>query len=237
MPNSSAGEPLVRTTKSDEAISGTAALSLRGVERRFRSSRGIGPIDLSLSRGEHLTLLGDSGSGKSTLISIIAGLERADHGTIEVDGRRVDRLPPGRRDIAMVAQNLPLYDHLDVRANVELAVSGLRIERAERDDRVAAAIDAADAADFIGTRADRLSGGERARVCLARILARRPTVALLDEPFSGLDRGRRASIRDLVFTTLANAGTAVLLVTHDESDLRSDGRTLEIDPEGHPILS
>lgn len=194
MPNSSAGEPLVRTTKSDEAIPGTAALSLRGVERRFRSSRGIGPIDLSLSRGEHLTLLGDSGSGKSTLISIIAGLERADHGTIEVDGRRVDRLPPGRRDVAMVAQNLPLYDHLDVRANVELAVSGLRIERAERDDRVAAAIDAADAADFIGTRADRLSGGERARVCLARILARRPTVALLDEPFSGLDRGDRKSV-------------------------------------------
>jgi ABC-type sugar transport system ATPase subunit len=235
MPNSSAGEPPVRTTKADEAIPGTAALSLRGVERRFRSSRGIGPIDLSLCRGERVTLLGESGSGKSTLLSIIAGLERADRGTIEIEGRRVDRLPPGRRDVALVAQDLPLYDHLDVRANVELAVSGLKLDRSERDHRVSAAMGTADATDFIGRRADTLSGGERARVCLARILARRPTVALLDEPFSGLDRARRASIRDLVFSTLGAAGTAILLVTHDESDIQSDGRTLEIDPEGRLI--
>lgn len=235
MPNSSAGELLVRTPKPDEANSATAALSLRGVERRFRSGRGIGPIDLSLTTGERLTLLGESGSGKSTLLSIIAGLEPANRGVIEINGTRVDRMPPGRRDVALVAQDLPLYDHLEVQANVELAVSGLSIDRAERAHRVAAAIDAADATDFIKRHASTLSGGERARVCLARILARRPSVALLDEPFSGLDRGRRAAIRDLVLSTLADAKTTVLLVTHDETDIQPDGRTLEIDPKGRLV--
>ena len=232
MLNSSAGERLVRTPKPDETKLATAALSLRGVQRRFRSGRGVGPIDLSLTTGERLTLLGESGSGKSTLLSIIAGLEPADRGVIEINGTRVDRVPPGRRDVALVAQDLPLYDHLEVQANVELAVSGLSIDRAERAHRVAAAIDAADATDFMKRHASTLSGGERARVCLARILARRPSIALLDEPFSGLDRGRRASIRDLVLSTLAEANTTVLLVTHDETDIQPDGRTLKIDPEG-----
>lgn len=237
MPNSFAGEPLVRTPKPDEAIAEATALSIRGIERRFRSGRGIGPIDLDLSRGEQVILLGDSGSGKSTLLSVIAGLERADRGTIRLAGRSVDRSPPGRRDVAMIAQDLPLYDHLDARANVDLAVSGLKLDRSERGDRVDAALRNADATEFSGRRAGTLSGGERARVCLARVLARRPTVALLDEPFSGLDRRRRASIRDLVFSALQDAGTAVLLVTHDESDIRPDGRTFEIDSAGHPIPS
>jgi ABC-type sugar transport system ATPase subunit len=237
MPNSYAGEPLVRTPKPDEAMAGAAALSVRGIERRFRSGRGIGPIDLNLSRGEHVTVLGDSGSGKSTLLSIIAGLERADRGTIRIAGRSVDRSPPGRRDVAMVAQDLPLYDHLDARANVDLAVSGLKLDRPERGERVAAALRDADATEFSERRAGTLSGGERARVCLARILARRPTIALLDEPFSGLDRRRRAAIRDLVFSALRDSGTAVLLVTHDESDIRPAGRTLEIDSTGRPTPS
>ena len=208
------------------------ALRIRGVERRFRGGRGVGPIDLELAPAGRLALIGPSGCGKSTLLRVITGFERADRGSIEISGVPVDRVPLGRRDVSLVEQHLPLYEHLRGRENVAMAISGLRLDRAERRDRVERALATAEATELADRRADTLSGGERARLCLARVLARRPAVALLDEPFSGLDPDRRTRIRTLALDTLTNAGVAVMLVTHDDRDLTDIDRTMSLTDAG-----
>jgi len=208
------------------------ALRIRGVERRFRGGRGVGPIDLELAPAGRLALIGPSGCGKSTLLRVITGFERADRGSIEISGVPVDRVPLGRRDASLVEQHLPLYEHLRGRENVAMAISGLRLDRAERRDRVERALATAEATELADRRADTLSGGERARLCLARVLARRPAVALLDEPFGGLDPDRRTRIRTLALDTLTNAGVAVVLVTHDDRDLANIDRTMSLTDAG-----
>jgi ABC-type sulfate/molybdate transport systems ATPase subunit len=222
------------------------ALRLRGVERRFRPSRraarlgdgvqlrGVGPIDLDLEPAGRLALLGPSGCGKSTLLRVVAGFDRADRGSIEINGDAVDRIPLGRRDVSLVEQHLPLYEHLDGRDNVAMAISGLRLDRGERATRIDAALATAEASGLADRRAETMSGGERARVCLARVLARRPAVALLDEPFSGLDPDRRTRIRTLALDTLSNAGVAVLLVSHDDRDLTGIDQRMSLTETGHP---
>ncbi len=210
-----------------------AALRLRGVERRFRGGRGVGPIDLDVAPAGRLALLGPSGCGKSTLLRVIAGFERAGRGTIEIAGRSVDRVPLGRRDLSLIEQHLPLYEHLAGHENVAMAISGLKIDRRDRASRIEQAIETAEAGDLVHRRADTLSGGERARICLARVLARRPAVALLDEPFNGLDPDRRGRIRDLALRTLSDAGVAVILVTHDDRDLEGFETRLHLDDDGH----
>ncbi len=178
---------------------------------------------------------GPSGCGKSTLLGVIAGLDRAHRGSIEIGGRCVDRVPVGGRDLALIEQHLPLYEHLDGRANVAMAVSGLEIPRDESRRRVEEALGLADAESLATRRAGTLSGGERARVCLARILARRPAVALLDEPFNGLDRERRPRLAELTLRTLSDAGVAVVLVTHDDRDLAGIDSRTRLDDDGRPI--
>jgi ABC-type Fe3+/spermidine/putrescine transport system ATPase subunit len=210
------------------------ALRLRGIERRFRGGRGVGPIDLELAAAGRLALIGSSGCGKSTLLRVIAGFDRADRGSIEIDGTCVDRIPLGRRDVSLIEQHLPLYEHLDGRDNVAMAISGLRLERGVRLTRIDEALTTADANDLADRRAETLSGGERARVCLARVLARRPAVALLDEPFSGLDPDRRTRIRTLALDTLTNAGVAVMLVTHDDRDLADIDQRMSLTDVGEP---
>jgi ABC-type Fe3+/spermidine/putrescine transport system ATPase subunit len=208
------------------------ALRLRGVERRFRGGRGVGPIDLELAPAGRLALIGSSGCGKSTLLRVITGFEKADRGTIEIAGTPVVRVPLGRRDVSLVEQHLPLYEHLRGRENVAMAISGLRLDRTERHERVERALATAEAIELADRKAEMLSGGERARICLARVLARRPAVALLDEPFSGLDPDRRSRIRSLTLDTLTNAGVAVMLVTHDDRDLADIDRTMSLNDTG-----
>jgi iron(III) transport system ATP-binding protein len=209
------------------------ALRLRGVERRFRGGRGVGPVDLELAPAGRLALIGSSGCGKSTLLRVIAGFDKADRGSIEIDGTCVDRIPLGRRDVSLIEQHLPLYEHLDGRDNVAMAISGLRLPRDARATRIDEALNTADAIELADRRAETLSGGERARVCLARVLARRPAVALLDEPFSGLDPDRRTRIRSLTLDTLTNAGVAVMLVTHDDRDLADIDQRMSLTDTGN----
>ena len=209
------------------------ALRLRGVERRFRGGRGVGPVDLELAHAGRLALIGSSGCGKSTLLRVIAGFDKADRGSIEIDGTCVDRIPLGRRDVSLIEQHLPLYEHLDARDNVAMAISGLRLPRDARATRIDEALNTADAIELADRRAETLSGGERARVCLARVLARRPAVALLDEPFSGLDPDRRTRIRSLTLDTLTNAGVAVMLVTHDDRDLADIDQRMSLTDTGN----
>lgn len=223
------------TEKTDQPSPVVPALLVAGLQRRHPNGAGVGPLDLHLPTGALLAILGPSGCGKSTLLRVLAGLESADQGSITVAGREVAKVPPGRRGVGLVEQHLPLYDHLDVRSNVDMAISGLDLDRHERRSRVSRAIEIAEADSFASNKAGNLSGGERARTCLARLLARRPTVALLDEPFAGLDRGLRERVRRDTLQSLASEGVATILVTHDDRDLDPDGEVLELDSNGRPI--
>jgi iron(III) transport system ATP-binding protein len=199
------------------------ALRCRGVTKRFGPVLAVDAVDLEVRRGEFVALLGPSGCGKTTLLRIIAGLETADSGTVEVAGSVVDgpgrRMPPEERGVGMVFQAYALFPHLDVTANLAF---GLRdLDRAGRAARVAEVLELVGLSGFGPRMPSELSGGQQQRVALARAIAPRPSLLLLDEPFSSLDAAMRASVREDVRRILKDAGQTALLVTHDQEEALS----------------
>lgn len=175
-------------------------------------------LDLAARRGDCTFLLGPSGSGKSTLLRSIAGLERPAAGSITLDGRILDPLPPHMRRVGLLFQEPTLFPHLDARQNVAF---GLRYAGVARGRRKAMALDWLDRVGLGHRHAaspDELSGGERQRVCLARTLATRPRAVLLDEPLSALDRELRVRLGGDVKQILQEADVPVVWVTHDEEE-------------------
>lgn len=204
---------------------------MRDLTRSFRGGGGLHGVSLSILRGETLVLLGPSGAGKSSLIRTLAGIDRAATGSIHIDGEDVSRRAPGTRNVGVVFQETPLYDHLSVRDNVSLATSSLRLAKDERTARIDDALAIVDITSIASRRAAVLSGGERARVSIARVLARQPKVALLDEPYAAVDRIFRAPLREAVAAKFQTLGTATLHVTHDpiEAEALADRVAIMID--------
>jgi iron(III) transport system ATP-binding protein len=219
------------------------ALRCLGITHRFGPVRAVDGVDLEVPTGSFTSLLGPSGCGKTTLLRIIAGLERPDAGTVEIDGRPVDgpglSVAPEQRGVGMVFQAHALFPHLDVGRNVAF---GLRdLDRARRAERVAEVLELVGLFGLEQRMPSELSGGQQQRVALARALAPRPSLLLLDEPFSSLDAALRASVREEVRSILHDAGQTALLVTHDQEEALSitdrvavmfDGRLHQLaDPE------
>jgi len=219
------------------------ALRCRDVSRRFGTTVAVDAVDLEVPAGSFTSLLGPSGCGKTTLLRIIAGLERPDHGTVEVDGRMVDgpsgHVGPEDRSVGMVFQANALFPHLDVGRNVAF---GLRdLDREGRGRRVTKVLELVGLAGLERRMPSELSGGQQQRVALARALAPSPSLLLLDEPFSSLDAALRATVREEVRAILKAAGQTALLVTHDQEEALSitdrvgvmfDGRLHQLaDPE------
>jgi len=199
------------------------ALRCRGVTKRFGTILDVAGVDLEVARGEFVALLGPSGCGKTTLLRIVAGLERADSGTVEVEGATVDgpdgQLPPEGRSVGMVFQAYALFPHLDVTANLAF---GLRDhDRQARAQRVEEVLELVGLGGLGARLPAELSGGQQQRVALARALAPRPSLLLLDEPFSSLDAAMRGSVREDVRRILKEAGQTALLVTHDQEEALS----------------
>lgn len=207
------------------------ALEVRDLVVRFGPRAVVDGMSMALEPGEVLALLGPSGSGKSTVLRVVAGLLEPDAGSVWVDGRDVTRVPAHRRDVGMVFQDDQLFPHLDVAGNVGFGLRMRRMPRADVARAVASALDLVGLAGFEGRSVDRLSGGEAKRVALARSLAPRPKVLLLDEPLTGLDRDLHDRLAVDLAELLRATGTTAVLVTHDPAEAETIAdRVITISP-------
>ncbi|MDA8018242.1 MAG: ABC transporter ATP-binding protein [Thermoanaerobaculia bacterium] len=192
-------------------------LMVSDVVHAYRADEVLQGVSITVAPGEVHCLLGPSGSGKSTLLRLIAGLETLRHGSIEIDDDVVSsasiHVPPERRAIGFVFQDFALFPHLNVRRNVLFGMpSGSARQRRETADALLRNVGMR---DFATAMPHTLSGGQQQRVALVRALARRPSVMLLDEPFSGLDGRLREEVREPTLEVLRAAKVATLMVTHD----------------------
>ena len=183
-------------------------------------------VSLSVAPGEIVTIAGASGAGKSTLLSYLCGsLARGfvGAGDVLVNGVVVNGLPPWKRNIGILFQDDLLFPHLSVAGNLNFAIRPDVRAKAERHSRIAAALDAAGLAGFEKRDPASLSGGQRARVSVMRVLLSEPQVLLMDEPFSKLDAETRGQFRDFVFRQIRERQIPTLMVTHDSEDAETAG--------------
>ena len=201
-------------------------IEIQGVTKRFVSRNGdvvhaLDSVDLSVRENEFLTLLGPSGCGKTTLLRTIAGLETADAGTVSVEGKVVTGPGPER---AMVFQSFALLPWMNVIDNVGFGLRMRGVSRSERDDRARAIIEKVGLSGFERKQPHELSGGMQQRVGLARALAVKPQVLLMDEPFSAVDEQTRRLLQEQLIGIWEQDRTTVVFVTHsiDEAILLGD---------------
>jgi multiple sugar transport system ATP-binding protein len=192
------------------------ALTLKAVTKSFGTVDVIKGVDLTVQEGEFCVFVGPSGCGKSTLLRIIAGLEDATAGEVAIDGRRVNEVPPAKREIAMVFQSYALYPHLTVRDNMGLALKQAGIARAEIIASVDRAADMLALGPLLDRRPAELSGGQRQRVAIGRAIVRRPKLFLFDEPLSNLDAALRVATRIEIARLHRQLGATMIYVTHDQ---------------------
>ena len=207
-------------------------LRLEGVRAARGGSDVLHGIDLTVARSELLVVLGPSGAGKSTLLRVVAGLEPATAGRVEIAGRDVTGLRPGRRNVSMVFQSYALFPHLTVGENIAfgpLVRDGGRRRARGRAERAAALVGCA---HLLDRRPDQLSGGERQRVALARALVREPDVFLLDEPLSNLDVELRTETRAELRALHDRVGATMVHVTHDQVEALVLGDRIAVLREG-----
>ena len=193
-------------------------LHLNGLGKRFGDQWILRDLNLQVHEGECVALLGPSGCGKSTALRLIAGLERQDEGTIELDGARLDTIPAERRRIAMVFQSYALFPHLSVRENLNLGLKIRGVASAQRQQRINSVLDTVRLREMAVRRPQQLSGGQRQRVALARALLRDPRVYLLDEPMSNLDAQLRDELRPELRQLILQGSQPVVYVTHDQQE-------------------
>jgi multiple sugar transport system ATP-binding protein len=186
------------------------------VRKTYGNTVAVEGLDLAIAEGEFLSLLGPSGCGKTTSLRMLAGLEFPTSGTISIDGRVVNDVPPGRRDIAMVFQSYALYPHMTVAENIAYPLRKRGVPRADRDRRVKEVARLLQLDGMLARKPGQLSGGQQQRVALGRALVREPRVFLLDEPLSNLDASLRAHMRAELIELHNRIGKTMIYVTHDQ---------------------
>ena len=193
-----------------------ARLELRNVVKSYGIYEAVRGIDLDIEDNEFVVFVGPSGCGKSTTLRMIAGLEHITAGEIVIGGQTVNRLGPGKRDIAMVFQNYALYPHMSVRENISFCLEQQRLPKAEIDARIARAAETLHITELLSRRPGQLSGGQRQRVAMGRAIVRNPKVFLFDEPLSNLDAKLRVQMRTEIKRLHQLLPTTTVYVTHDQ---------------------
>ena len=195
-----------------------AAISVRGLEKRFGNLAAVDDVSLEIERGEFLALLGPSGSGKSTILMSLAGFERPTKGAILIDGVDCTPLAPHKRNIGMVFQHYTLFPHMSVRENVAFPLKMRGVAKADRNRRAEAALKTVRLEGFGDRVPKQLSGGQQQRVALARAIVYNPRVLLMDEPLSALDKNLREEMQLEIKRLHSDLGVTVVFVTHDQGE-------------------
>jgi thiamine transport system ATP-binding protein len=203
-------------------------LDVSDVLVRFDGRAVLDDVSLHVATGEIVALLGPSGCGKSTLLRVIAGLHVPDAGRVAWNGEDLTGVPPHRRGIGLVFQDLQLFPHKDVGANVAFGLRMQGVEKQERRERVGRLLDLVGLPGYEDRRTGTLSGGEAQRVALARSLAPEPRLLLLDEPLGALDRDLHDRLAVDVRALLQRVGITAIHVTHDEAEARTIGDRLVV---------
>jgi putrescine transport system ATP-binding protein len=193
-------------------------LRIEGVVKKFGGFRAVDALSLDIHAGEFFALLGPSGCGKTTLLRMLAGFETPDKGRILLNGKDIAQVPPHQRPVNMMFQNYALFPHLNVRDNIAFGLKRAALPASKIDARVAEVVALVKLDGLEKRKPDQLSGGQRQRVALARSLARRPQLLLLDEPLAALDKKLRESTQLELMELHRRLGLTFIIVTHDQAE-------------------
>jgi len=193
-----------------------ATVSLKELRKSFAKTEVIKGISVDIDDSEFIVIVGPSGCGKSTLLRMVAGLESATAGEIQIQGVRVNEKEPMDRDIAMVFQNYALYPHMSVRKNMAYGLKIAKVPKAEANRKVEDAAKLLQLTEYLDRKPRQLSGGQRQRVAMGRAIVREPAVFLFDEPLSNLDAKLRVQMRLEIKQLQSKLGVTSLYVTHDQ---------------------
>jgi putrescine transport system ATP-binding protein len=188
------------------------------VTKKFDETIAVDDVSLEIKKGEIFALLGGSGSGKSTLLRMLAGFERPTEGRIFLDGVDITDMPPYERPINMMFQSYALFPHMTVAQNIAFGLKQDKLPAAEVDARVADMLKLVQMSQYAKRKPHQLSGGQRQRVALARSLAKRPKLLLLDEPMGALDKKLRSQMQLELVEIIERVGVTCVMVTHDQEE-------------------
>ena len=236
-PNGRRSKPRGEATRGKAAVTFAARLTFEDVSRSFGDTTALDHVTLDVAPGEVLCLLGPSGCGKTTLLRVAAGVERPDQGRVLLDELEVggpDRfVPPEKRGVGLMFQDYALFPHLTILDNIAFGLRSL--SRAEAKAEALASLARVGLAHYAGEYPHILSGGEQQRVALARAIAPRPSVVLMDEPFSGLDQRLRESMREETLAILHETHATAIIVTHDAEEAMRMGDRVALMRKGRVV--
>lgn len=213
-----------------------AGISFKNLSKTFPDgTQALRGVDLDVKEGEFLALVGPSGCGKTTLLRILAGLEEASGGSVLIDGKDASALQPKDRDLAMVFQNYALFPHLSVFENLAFGLKARNRPKEEIEQAVRPVAQRLGLSAMLKRKPNELSGGQRQRVALGRLLARNPSIHLLDEPLSNLDANLRSSMRNELAQLHKENQRTTLYVTHDQVEAMTLGQRICVMNEGEII--
>jgi sn-glycerol 3-phosphate transport system ATP-binding protein len=226
---------MVRAATSQPALPVSAGASVRLIEvsRHWGQATALDRISIAIEPGRFTVLLGPSGCGKTTCLRIVAGLETASQGRVEIGGRDVTHLSPAARGVAMVFQSYALFPHLSVAENIVFGMKARRVPAPERARRLARAVEILGIGHLLQRKPGQLSGGQQQRVALGRAIVAEAPVCLMDEPLSNLDAQLRADMRREILALQRRLGITMLYVTHDQTEAMSMADQIVLLRDGH----
>ncbi len=210
-------------------------IRIEKLAKQYDRVKAVDHVSLSIAKGELFGLMGSSGSGKSTLLQMLAGLEAPTHGRIFIDDEDMTHVPPHLRPVNMMFQSYALFPHMTVTQNIAFGLEQDPLSRTEINKRVDEMLDIVSMRDYAHEKPHTLSGGQRQRVALARSLAKRPKLLLLDEPMGALDKNLRDRMQLEVVNILEELGATCLLVTHDQDEAMTMSKRIGIMDKGEII--